>query len=163
MQFELERGSSYIFNESVAEKSYEMFNRYLNQGFSGLCLSENESFTVKRLSKDVPVIKVSSEDRPDGQTIGSKRLIGMNTVIVEFLKAGSTEKIVILDCMNILLQTNEFPDLMKFLHQVSEDIAIYGAVLILPANLNELDEKRKSYLTREFNIFGKELLISHLI
>jgi hypothetical protein len=52
---------------------------------------------------------------------------------------------------------------MKFLHQVSEDIAIYGAVLILPANLNELDEKRKSYLTREFNIFGKELLISHLI
>jgi hypothetical protein len=164
MQFELEKGTSYIFNESVPEKSYEMFNRHLKQGFSGLCLAEDEPSNVKKkLSMDVPVIKVSGEERPDGQTIGSKRLIGMNTVIVEFLKARDPRKIVILDCMDILMRSNEFTNLMKFLHQVNEDIAIYGAILILPANLNELDEKRKSYLTREFNIFGKELIISHLI
>jgi hypothetical protein len=164
MQFELERGLSYIFNESVPVKSYEMFNRYLNLGYSGLCFAEDGILSAgKKMSHQVPIIRISSEDRPDGQTIGSKRLMKINATIVEFLRSGNERKILILECMNVLLQSNEFTNLMKFLHQVSEDIAINNAILIMSANLNRLDGKQIGYLDREFRIIGKELLISHLL
>jgi len=165
MLHELERGVSYIIVEEVPRKSYRILNDYLEHGYIGLCLTVTEpKVTKKKWKIRIPIIWVTKSERAGHQAINPERLNKIGLTIGEFLKSKTKKKkIIMLDCMELLINSNDFNEIMKFLHPIIDFIFINNAILIVPLNLSLLDKKQVGYLEREFKVLKEELFVSQLL
>lgn len=166
----LDPGVSYVFTDDRPDNAYKAFKYHIERGANGLLITRLHPARVEGVYNiwNLPIIWLARIDDTESRnymeleytadgtdwiqmvrTINPERLLKIHTTVIEFLKKGG-ENIVLLDGIEYLVFQNDFRSILKFLHLVNEHIVMNNARFVLPVNPRTLETKELAYLEREF-------------
>ncbi len=151
-QYDLDICTGYLVKEEASDKSYEIFKDWVTHGHQGLCITRDFPAKIRKkygLEK-TPIIWLSTSETEN--TVPPQNLSALFYHIENFLKK-SEEGILLISGLEYLITHNSYSSVLKFIQLLNEQIAIRGAVLIVPISPLTLDEKDLKLFERELTTF----------
>jgi len=153
-QYTLKRGFSYVVEEEVPEKSFDIFIDYVTHGVSGLCITRtNPKFLREQYSlKKTPFIWLSTlKTEKYTSTID---LTELSISIKDFVKK-SRRSIIILDGIEFLVTRFSFEEVLSFMQSLTEFLSMTESILVVPISPQTVDVKQLKLLEREMMLFTR--------
>ncbi len=150
-------GNSYLFTKKGVEQAYEAMKKMLSEGRRGLVITRTHPSRVQQLyGLDCPIMWIAKNIKTTTTTSGvinlePTRLMKIHSTISDFIKAnpGAT---VLLDGLEYLITENGFSTVMKAIQLTNEEVAMSGALLLVPVDPRTLETQQLGYLEREFSL-----------
>ncbi|MEK6986787.1 MAG: DUF835 domain-containing protein, partial [Candidatus Thermoplasmatota archaeon] len=143
----LEDGSTYLIEETEADKSYGLFLQEIGAGRRGLCVTRvypqkvRERFGIA----DLPILWLSNVGKED--TVRPKDLEKLSLAIEQFLARGKA--VLLVDGIEYLITNNNFLTVLRLLQSARDQVAINNAILLLSVNPSTLESHQLTLLERE--------------
>lgn len=154
VQNELDICTGYLIKEEVPDRSYEIFKDWVTHGHQGLCITRDFPAKIRKkygLEK-TPIIWLSTSDTEN--TVPPQNLSALFYHIENFLKK-SENGILLLSGLEYLITHNTYQSVLKFIQLLNEQIALRGAVLIVPISPLTMEEKDLKLFERELTLLEK--------
>ena len=151
-QYSMEKGSVYLFEESLLQRSFEVLCDLVTHGVSGLCIlrSYPPHMRAKWKLEKTPLIWFSSTETQD--SVAPADLSKVIYIVQEFLRK-TDDSVVMIEGIEYLITQNDFITVLKMVHAISDLVIIHDSRLIISLNPQVLEEKERVLLEREFKIF----------
>jgi len=151
-QYSMEKGSVYLFEESLPQRSFEVLCDLVTHGVSGLCIlrSYPPHMRAKWKLEKTPFIWFSSTETHD--SVAPADLSKVIYIVQEFLRK-TDDSVVMIEGIEYLITQNDFITVLKMVHAISDLVIIHDSRLIISINPQVLEEKERVLLEREFKIF----------
>jgi hypothetical protein len=154
----LSNGSSYLFADKGVAEAYEALKKLLAEGRRGLVITRTHPSRVQQLyGLDCPVMWIAKSIKTASSgviNIEPTRLMKIHSTISDFIKA-NPGAIVLLDGLEYLITENGFAPVMKAIQLTNEEVAMSGAMLLVPIDPRTLETQQLGYLEREFSLPGE--------
>ncbi len=143
----LEDGSTYLIEETEADKSYGLFLQEIGAGRRGLCVTRvypqkvRERFGIA----DLPILWLSNVGKED--TVRPKDLEKLSLAIEQFLARGKA--VLLVDGIEYLITNNNFLTVLRLLQSARDQVAINNAILLVSVNPSTLESHQLTLLERE--------------
>ena len=146
-EIELERGFTYLIKEEKSERSYHMFEKTLQKGMKGFCVTRNYPLKIKAKYAlgETPILWLSNVGKEN--SIRPKDLEKLSVSLEQFL--ASDGGIVLLDGLEYLITNNNFLTVLRLVQSLRDQVAINHSILMLALNPSTLDAHELNLLEKE--------------
>jgi hypothetical protein len=149
-------GNSYLFTDRGVPMAYDALKRLLAAGRRGLVITRTHPNRVQQQhGLDCPVMWLAKNIKaaPGGgvPNLEPTRLMKIHSTISEFIKA-NPGAVVLLDGLEYLITENGFSSVMKAVQLTNEEVAMSGALLIVPIDPRTMETQQLGFLEREFSL-----------
>ncbi|WP_297090593.1 DUF835 domain-containing protein [Thermococcus sp.] len=127
-------------------------------GRAGLIISRQPPQVIRSRLKveKTPVIWLTTA--PGERTVRPTRLEYLLHIIVEFIKKTEAPKLVFLEGVEYLILENGFTPVFKFLTTLKDYAIIHNTIVVVPVDVESLEEKQANLLKREFETIDPKVL-----
>ena len=150
----LKEGTSYLFTDREVTRAYDAFKRLLAEGRRGLVIARTHPSRLQQshvLACPIMWIAKSTKAASGVLSLEPTRLMKIHSTISDFVKA-TKGAAVILDGLEYLITENGFSPVMKAIQLTNEEIAMNGAILVVPIDPRTMESQQLGYLEREFTL-----------
>ncbi len=149
-------GNSYLFTDRGVPRAYEALKRMLAEGRRGLVITRTHPVRVQQqYGFDCPIMWIAKNIKPaTGAAVVNlepTRLMKIHGTISDFIKA-NPGAVVLLDGLEYLVTENGFSSVMKAIQLTNEEVAMSGALLLVPIDPRTMETQQLGYLEREFSL-----------
>ncbi len=147
-------GTSYLFTEKGVQRAYDALRRLLSEGRRGIVISRSHPDRVQQMfAPACPVMWIAKNIKTASGVISLEptRLMKIHGTISDFVKANKGA-VVLLDGLEYLITENGFSTVMKAIQLTNEEVAMSGAILLVPVDPRTLETQQLGYLEREFTL-----------
>lgn len=153
---DLAPGNSYLFTERSVPRAYEALKRLLAEGRRGLVITRTHPSRVQQqYGFDCPVMWIAKSIKtatgPGVVNLEPTRLMRIHSTISDFIKA-NPGAVVLLDGLEYLITENGFSSVMKAVQLTNEEVAMSGALLLVPIDPRTMETQQLGFLEREFSL-----------
>jgi len=144
----LEAGSSYVILEERCERSFGIFRDLVLAGSPGLCITRELPLKVQaRYGLERQPVLWLSRNLEGEDVLRPTPAEGVSLAIEHFV-AGVQSGVVVLDGLEYLVGHNDFRSILALVNDLTEIVAIHGAILLIPVNPKALDPQEVALLCR---------------
>lgn len=149
-RYSITGGQMYLVEEPTPEEAYNIFRAFSVTGTPSMIISRSSPKEVQERFKTGPskliwltYNKVDDIEciEPTGPGLLYKRLS-------EFIQAHE-KSIVILDGLEYLISQTTFGGAQKLIQAIHDDVMLTDAIILIPFDMNVLDQKQMHFLSRE--------------
>jgi DNA-binding MarR family transcriptional regulator len=152
MHSDLYESHSYIVKDTMPERAYGIFNRKIISGCKGLCVTRTHPSEIKRLyNLDVPVFWLANQ-KDDDSAVGT--INDLKTRVKDFIKK-TKKAIVLIDRIDYLVNMHGFPEFMRMLYSLNDDVLASKSILMLNVNPHVLNPSELALLEQELRELPK--------
>jgi hypothetical protein len=149
-------GNSYLFTDRGVPKAYEALKRLLAEGRRGLVITRTHPSRVQQqYGFDCPVMWIAKSIKATAAggviNLEPTRLMKIHSTISDFIKV-NPGAVVLLDGLEYLVTENGFSSVMKAIQLTNEEVAMSGALLIVPIDPRTMETQQLGFLEREFSL-----------
>jgi isoleucyl-tRNA synthetase len=143
----LEGGFTYLIKEERTKHSYELFQKALNEGIKGFCVTRNYPLKIKSKYDlgDTPMIWLSSIGKEN--SLRPKDLEKLSFALDQFVSLEGG--IILMDGLEYLITNNNFLTVLRFIQSLRDQIAINNSILLLALNPSTLEASELNLLEKE--------------
>jgi len=147
VEIELERSFTYLIKEERSDRSYHMFEKALNKGMRGFCVTRNYPLKIKAKYNlgETPILWLSNVGKES--SIRPKDLEKLSVSLEQFL--GQEGGIILLDGLEYLITNNNFLTVLRLVQSLRDQVAINRSILMLVLNPSTLDAHEVNLLEKE--------------
>ena len=152
-EYQLQVGYSYIIEDDKGDKTFDIFQKFIDSGFEGLCISKTKP--KKLLEKYGLVFNTDNifwltDISSDSDRVVPPKLEHIFMEIENFMERVPDKKIIIIDGIEYLISYSGdvFNPVLGFLRKLVDKISEKRIILIIPLNFKALDEQQLSLLQR---------------
>ncbi len=147
----MEAGLSYLLPSEKPDNAFRILTRELRKGASGLIITRLHPEEVKSRFNigSSPVHWLSRAFTKE--SMSPTNLGGLADEIAIFVEK-EKEPVVLLDGVEYLIIQNDLQKVVKFISTVRDCIAMHKARMLIPFNLQSVDESGRALLTRDLHI-----------
>ncbi|NPA74913.1 MAG: DUF835 domain-containing protein [Euryarchaeota archaeon] len=149
--FKLKAGRSYFINEKHRNISYEIFNKVIEKGYKGLCISRKKESEIEDMYgvSCARHIWLSSIKSPSSVSLGDlAKLLAITKEFLNTLESGE-RGVIMIDGAEAIILHSDFTRFIRFIQAIKDSVSERKGVLIIPINLNTLTEKDAEILRSE--------------
>lgn len=141
-------GYTYFVEETVPDRSINIFADIVNNGANGLYVSREHPDKIKsRFPSNVSVIWLSSlQERKN--IINPANLVELGHIIKEFIEKNRNSA-VLFDGIEYLIIQNGYDAVLKFIHSINDAVISGDSCFIIPINPKALTSQQLTLLERE--------------
>lgn len=160
-EYYIQTGNTYIVKDKTGSTAFDMFQKFIDSGFEGLCISKtNPKKILERygLTSNPENTFWLTDISSKTENVIPPKLEHISMEIENFMDKTKSKKIIILDGVEYLISYSGdiFNTVLGFLRKISDRISESDTVLIIPLNFETLDSQRISLITRSgIEIFNK--------
>jgi isoleucyl-tRNA synthetase len=149
-EMNLENGFTYLIKEERTKHSYEMFEKAINSGMKGFCVTRNYPLKIKAKHdlKDTPMLWLSSIGKEN--SLRPKDLEKLSFSLDQFISHESG--IILLDGLEYLITNNNFLTVLRFLQSLRDQVAVNNSILLLALNPSTLEPSELNLLEKEVDV-----------
>ncbi len=146
-----ESNKSYLIEEPRPARAFKVFTKFVEIGFSGLCISQIYPDELKSRYKlgNATVLWLTEQEVEGG--ISPLDLEMLQHEITEFVK-GHRNSVVLLDGFEYLMTRNGFDSAFTFLQNVGDIISINRAKFIISIRSDALEPRHLALLERSIEV-----------
>ncbi len=149
-------GNSYLFTDKGVAKAYEAFKRLLEEGRRGLVITRTHPVRVQQqYGLDCPIMWIAKNIKTNTGVgvinLEPTRLMKIHSTVSDFIKV-NPGSVVLLDGLEYLITENGFSSVMKAVQLTNEEVAMSGALLLVPIDPRTMETQQLGYLEREFSL-----------
>jgi len=156
--YDISGGHIFLIEEPEPKEAYNIFTAFSITGTPGMIISRTSPKEVQTKFKTGPakLIWLTYNKVDDMECIEPTGAGLLYKRISEFIQ--SHEKcIVIIDGLEYLISQTSFGGAQKLIQAIHDDVMLTEAVVLIPFDMNVLDQKQMHFLSREFkNLSPKE-------
>ena len=143
----MENGFTYLIKEERSKHSYELFEKALEEGMKGFCVTRNYPLKIRSKYElgDTPMIWLSSIGKEN--SLRPKDLEKLSFALDQFIS--SERGIILLDGLEYLITNNNFLTVLRFVQSLRDQIAINESILLLALNPSTLEASELNLLEKE--------------
>ena len=147
IEVELERSFTYLIKEEKSIRSYHMFEKALNKGMRGYCVTRNYPLKIKAKYNlgETPILWLSNVGKES--SIRPKDLEKLSVSLEQFL--GQEGGVILLDGLEYLITNNNFLTVLRLVQSLRDQVAINRSILMLVLNPSTLDAHELNLLEKE--------------
>lgn len=151
--YDLSGGHIFIVEEAEPKEAYRIFSTFALTGTPGLVIARSAPKEIKNKFKIGPaeLIWLTYNKIPDIETIEPTGPGLMYKRISEFVQQ-FPKAVIILDGLEYLISQTNFNGAQKLIQAIHDDIMLSEAIVLLPLDVNVLDEKQRHSLCRELKL-----------
>ncbi len=144
---DLEKSFTYLIEEERSKRSYELFEKAIEDGLKGFCVTRNYPLKIKSKYAlgDIPMIWLSSIGKEN--TLRPKDLEKLSFALDQFIT--SEGGIILLDGLEYLITNNSFLTVLRFVQSLRDQISINESILLLALNPSTLEASELNLLEKE--------------
>ncbi len=154
-KIKMEPGLSYLLPSDKPDIAFKLLMRELRQGATGLVITRLHPEQVKARF-NVGASKINWLSRAFTKESVSPTNLGAVADGIEEFVGRATSPVVLLDGVEYLIVQNDLQKVVRFISMVADCIAIHKAKLVIPFNLQSVDESGRALLTRDLQVIQKE-------
>ena len=150
----LKDGTSYLFTDKGVPRAYGLLRRLLSEGRRGMVISRTHPGRVEQMYEPAcPIMWIAKNIKAASgvMSLEPTRLMKIHGTISDFVKANKGAAIL-LDGLEYLITENGFSTVMKAIQLTNEEVAMSGAILLVPVDPRTLETQQLGYLEREFTL-----------
>ncbi len=137
-------------------RAYEALKRLLAEGRRGLVITRTHPVRVQQqYGFDCPVMWIAKNIKTTTSAgvinLEPTRLMKIHGTISDFIKV-NPGAVVLLDGLEYLVTENGFSSVMKAIQLTNEEVAMTGALLLVPIDPRTMETQQLGYLEREFSL-----------
>jgi hypothetical protein len=147
----LQRGTSYIMEEEMPERSYRIFFDLVSHGIHGIIITRTHPSRVKTIVglQKTPMFWLTSIKGE--QNLEPQDLSKILYIVSSFLRE-SSDSVVLLEGIEYLTYSNTFDAVLRFIYALDDCITLNDSRLILPVNPKTFSVKEMGLLKKEMTI-----------
>ncbi len=147
----MEPGLSYLLPSEKPNNAFKILTRELRKGASGLIITRLHPEEVRSRFEigSSPVHWLSRAFTKE--SMSPTNLGGLADEIAIFVE-GEKDPVVLLDGVEYLIIQNDLQKVVKFISTVRDCVAMHKARMLIPFNLQSVDESGRALLTRDLHI-----------
>ena len=150
---DLKPGFSYLVKEKKPELGFKIFREMVRHGTHGLCISrQHPKYLEKKLGKGKFEIywltSVGGKDNIDPTNIGI-----LSDLVLQFIKKYD-DTVIILDGFELVITHNDFPNALRMVNHITEQVMQQNASFIVTVDDRTLDKKEVALLERSMEVVG---------
>ncbi|MEM4728296.1 MAG: PKD domain-containing protein [Thermoplasmata archaeon] len=150
----VEMGLNYLIDTEKPEPAYDALRRLVSEGARGLLISHTHPKKIPGIleTRGIDVLwlsEISDEEAPNLEP--SKMDYEMTERILEFIKTHRSSAVVMIDGLELLIQTHGFEKVLEFVHNINEVASLHEATVLVPVNSRALKELEYNQLKRKFD------------
>jgi len=147
IEIELEKSFTYLIKEEKSDRSYHMFEKALNKGMRGFCVTRNYPLKIKAKYNlgETPILWLSNVGKES--SLRPKDLEKLSVSLEQFL--GQEGGIILLDGLEYLITNNNFLTVLRLVQSLRDQVAINRSILMLALNPSTLDAHELNLLEKE--------------
>lgn len=153
-------GNSYLFTDRAVPKAYDALKKLLTEGRRCLVITRTHPTRLQQqYGFDCPVMWIAKSIKATASggvvNLEPTRLMKIHSTISDFIKA-NPGAVVLLDGLEYLITENGFSSVMKAIQLTNEEVAMSGALLLVPIDPRTLETQQLGFLEREFSLPEEE-------
>jgi hypothetical protein len=151
--YDLKPGFSYLVKEKKSELGLKIFYEMVRHGTDGLCISrQHPKYLEKKLGRGNFEIfwltGVAGKNNIDPTKIGI-----LSDAIIQFIEKHE-DTVIILDGLELLVTHNDFPNALRMVNHITEQVMQSNARFIVTIDERTLDKKELALLERIMEVVG---------
>jgi len=152
-QFEIKSNNMYLVKEERPEQSFAIFQEYLSQNVSGLCISRTHPSKVESEYgiKDGKVLWLTTDST--GTDTIAPIVTKLNMVVIDFIQKNKSS-VILLEGLEYLIHQNDFKTVLNLIHSINDKVMVNDCRMLIPLDPLVLDEKYIHQLTRDMQIIS---------
>jgi predicted ATPase len=140
---------SFLIKESKSEFSISILKTLIEQGKAGLCITRIPPEQLSNIPDNECSNKLWLSSKP-GKNCIPPSLTKISHVISTFL-GNNENSVILMDGLEYIMGHVDFNNVLRFINELIDTMAVYKSILIMPINPLTVDPKQLALLERNMN------------
>jgi PKD repeat protein len=149
----IEEGLNYLIDRESTDTAYTTLSKLASEGASAMLITPVHPNKVNK-SYDMENVEIFWLSDATGDTPSldpSKMEYELAEKIITFIKEKEANAVVLLDGLELLIQSHGFEKVMEFIHTINEVASVNGATVLVNVNGKAMKEVELNQLKRKFD------------
>jgi len=149
--YDLKPGFSYLVKEKKPELGFKIFRELVRHKTDGLCISRQHPKNLRKMFKwgNFKIYWLTTLEGKDN--INPENIGILSDLVIQFIQKYK-DTVIILDGFELLVTHNDFPNALRMVNHISEQVMQHSARFIITIDERTLDKKELALLERSMEI-----------